>query len=317
MRNFAIFVIIVVLLVAAGAVWFKVSTGQKSTQADYRTFVIETGASLAETSKKLKREGLIKNSLAFQILAAKAGLSKKIQAGSFKLSPHLPAWQIAEVLTLGTFDTWVTIPEGLRIEEVAEILNAKLGTDKGKFLKIAKEGFMFPDTYLIPRKTEASDIGQMMMDNFEKRLDKDIGQEILKTGLTLDQVIILASIVEREVKFANDRPVVAGILLKRLKAGINLGADATVQYAQGYSELEKSWWRKILTDADLEIDSPYNTRKFAGLPPGPICNPGSASIKAVGTPKTSDFFYYLSDSQGKMHYAKTLEEHAANIRNYL
>ena len=315
MKNFAVLVSFVILILAGFFIWFTSSIAPKSPRENYKTFVVTPGSHLPDISKKLQKEGFIKNSLAFQILATTAGLAKKIQAGSFYLSSHLSASEIAKELTKGTFDVWVTIPEGLRVEEIGQILNSKLGIAESEFLKISKEGYMFPDTYLIQKSATAADIAKIMRDNFEKRLSSDL-EQILKTG-GLEQTIILASIVEREAKFDTDRPVVAGILQKRLKAGVSLGADATVQYATGYQESEQSWWKKTLTEADLEINSPYNTRKFAGLPPGPICNPGLSSIRAVSAPKTSDFFYYLSDKDGKMHYAATLSEHIENIRKYL
>lgn len=316
MKNFAVLVSFIILFLATFFIWFTSSIAPKSQTKNYKTFVITPGSNLSDISKKLQKEEFIKNSLAFQILSTTTGFAKKIQAGSFHLSPHLSASEIAKELTKGTFDVWVTIPEGLRVEEIAEILNSKLGTNRSEFLKVSKEGYMFPDTYLIQKSATAQEIAKIMRDNFEKRLSSDM-EQILKTGQGLEQTIILASIVEREAKFDTDRPVVAGILLKRLQAGVSLGADATVQYAKGYQESEQSWWKKTLTEEDLEIDSPYNTRKFARLPPGPICNPGLSSIKAVITPKTSDFFYYLSDRDGKMHYAATLEEHIENIRKYL
>lgn len=138
-----------------------------------------------------------------------------------------------------------------------------------------------------------------------------------------EEVLILASIVEREVKFNNDRPIVAGILLKRLEKNWPLQADATVQYAiasakcKGKSAKCGNWWPKNLTREDLKIKSPYNTYLYPGLPPGPICNPGLAAIEAVLNPVGSEYWFYLSDEEGKMHYAKTAEEHEENISKYL
>jgi len=306
---------IVFLLV--GFFWFQNSILPRSKTQEFKTFVITPGESLEKISKRLQEEGMIKNSLTFRILAAFRGFSKKIQAGSFRLSPTESATQILGDLTRGTFDVWVTIPEGFRLEEIADLMNAKLGIDKEEFMKVAREGLMFPDTYLIPAKASALELSKIMMDNFDKRINQNLANEIKKSGLTLDQVIILASIVEREVKFEKDRPIVAGILIKRWRKGLSLGADATVQYILGYQPAEKSWWKKTITTEDLAINSPYNTRKFTGLPPGPICNPGLSSIEAVADPAKTDFYYYVSDKQGNMHYAQSLDEHIENIKNHL
>lgn len=297
--------------------WFKISTGPKSAKLEFKSFVIAPGENLESIAKRLEKDGFIKNAFAFKLLATAQGFAKKIQAGSFQLSSSYTVANIVKELTIGTFDVWVTIPEGWRVEEIAEKLEKELGVEKSQFLKVAKEGYMFPDTYLIPKKATPPDIAKIMLDNFDKRFDQNLRNAATVAGLKLDQVIVLASIVEREVRFPQDRPIVAEILLKRGRLGLPLEADATVQYAFGFYQAEKSWWKKELTTDDLKINSPYNTRKFSGLPPGPICNPGLASVKSVINPAKTDYLYYLSDKEGKMHYAKTLEEHIENIRNYL
>lgn len=137
------------------------------------------------------------------------------------------------------------------------------------------------------------------------------------SGLTLDEVITLASIVEREGRTADDRPIIAGILLKRLKADWPLQADATLQYALGYQAREKTWWKKALTNDDKNFRSPYNTYLNPGLPPRPIANPGIESMKAVIYPKDTEYWYYLHDPTGAVHYAATIEEHNANVKTYL
>lgn len=141
-------------------------------------------------------------------------------------------------------------------------------------------------------------------------------QDAQAASLTPDNVLILASLVEREARASADRPIIAGILLKRLRDGHPLQVDATVQYAIGYTHSD-GWWRKELTTDDLKFKSPYNTYINAGLPPGAICNPGLSSITAVIHPTPTDYYYYLSDKSGQMHYARTLEEHNANIARYL
>ena len=176
---------------------------------------------------------------------------------------------------------------------------------------------MFPDTYLIPRDATASAIAQILLDNFNTKVTAAMKADATRSGLTFAQTITLASIVEREGKTVQDKPVIAGILLNRIKLGMPLQVDATLQYALGYQPFEKTWWKKDLTDDDKKIDSLYNTYANVGLPPGPISNPGIVSIKAAIYPTASDYLYYLHDKTGAVHYAKTIAEHEANIQKYL
>ncbi|MBI3981177.1 endolytic transglycosylase MltG [Candidatus Microgenomates bacterium] len=286
-----------------------------------KTFVVKNGESLKSISQRLEQQKIIKNQLVFTILVRAMGMQNKIQAGEFKLSSAYDASTVARNLTHGTFDVWVTIPEGWRNEEIAEKLAVDLNIPQEEFLKIAKTGYMFPDTYLFSKSATVSSVAQAMEKNFTTQMEK-IDRELLIpgkkfNGLTLSEVIIFASIVEREARFAKDRPLVAGILLKRYKAGWPLEVDATLQYALGYNAQQKTWWKNNLTADDLVLDSRYNTRKYQGLPPTPISNPGADVIKAVLSPTETDYWFYLSDKDGQMHYAKTLEGHNENIQKYL
>lgn len=295
--------------------WYRWSLGAIG-RGPEKGVIIPEGATVSQIAQILEKEALIKSPLAFKIHVITSGLSQKLQAGHFSLAPTLTAAQIAQALTRGALDVWVTIPEGWRIEEISERLEAKIGLKKEEFSAAAQEGYMFPDTYLIPKKATATEVVKLMKDNFERRFTP-LRASLSRTTLKESQVVVLASLVERETKFAQDRPKVAGVILKRLSLGIPLEIDATVQYALGYSQEEKTWWRKNLTEADLKTNSPYNTRKFAGLPPKPIANPGLASLESVISPLETDYLYYLSDHEGRIHYAKTLDEHIQNINRYL
>lgn len=302
--------------------WFYYKEGLmpvNKKDASTKIFVVQRGESLNSIVKRLYKEDLIRSRLIFFLLVKKMGIEKKIQAGDFRLSPSMSAEEIAKTLTHGTLDIWVTIIEGLRKEEIANIIAKNFDIPEIEFIKYAKEGYLFPDTYLIPKKADANMIIKIMTDNFHKKFNQSL-KEKAKKRLNLDeeQVLILASLVEREAKFNQDRKEVASILLKRLRNDWPLQVDATVQYALGYQSQERTWWKKNLTTEDLEIDSPYNTYKILGLPPTPICNPGLASIIAVieADPDTR-YWFYLSDKTGRMHYAKTLEEHNNNIKKYL
>ena len=283
-----------------------------------KIFVIKRGESLNSIIDNLYRQNLIRNRLVFYLLVKKMGLEKKIQAGDFRLSPSMDAETIAKTLTKGTLDIWLTIIEGLRKEEIAQIINQNFTIPESEFLKYAKEGYLFPDTYLIPKESTAEAIIKILTNNFYYRFNNNLRQKAAKKELSEEEVLIIASLVEKEAKYDDDRQKVASIILKRLKNDWPLQIDATIQYALGYQPQEKSWWKKYLTKEDLNIDSPYNTYKNKGLPPTPICNPGLASIEAViNADENISYWYYLSDKTGKMHYARTLEEHNENIRKYL
>ncbi|MDE2589668.1 MAG: endolytic transglycosylase MltG [Patescibacteria group bacterium] len=264
-----------------------------------------------------RQEGLIRNPVAFFLTVKQQGLDGKIQAGDFRLSPSMSTAQIAENLTHGTLDVWVTIPEGKRATEIAEILSKKLSSYNSSYaIALAtKEGYLFPDTYLFPADSSISKIMDIMENNFNNKY-----QEALKNktaNLTQQQAVILASIVEREAISPRDMQLAASVLENRLNIGMPLGSDVTLEYAIGYQPTEHTWWKKDLTADDLILNSPYNTRLNAGLPPTPISNPGLVALEAVLNPPQTDYLYYVSDSKGVLHFAKTLEEHNANVKKYM
>lgn len=289
----------------------------KSWDKTTKIFVIRPNEKVAEIVKNLEKEGLIRNKIVFYLVIKQLGIERKIQAGDFRLSPSMNAYEIAKTLTKGTLDVWITIIEGWRKEEIAQIFSKELNLPESEFIKTAKEGYLFPDTYLIPKNATIGGVLSILTDNFNKKYNDELKKKAVKKGLTDEEIIKIASLVEREAQFEEDRPMVAGVILNRLKTQMKLDIDATVQYALGYQPEEKTWWKKNLTKEDLEIDSPYNTYKYPGLPPTPICNPGLAAIEAVLNAPQTDYFYYLSDKNGRLHFARTLEEHNENIRRYL
>jgi len=280
-------------------------------------FVVNQGDGVKAIASNLASQHIIRSSTGFYLLVKLLGVERQIQAGDFRLKRSMNAKDIAVELTHGTLDQWITTLEGWRSEEVATKIAKDLDIPEQEFLKYTKEGYMFPDTYLIPRDASAAAVAQIFLDNFSKKVTVQMQEDAKKNGLTMDQTIILASIVEREGRTAEDRPMIAGILLKRLKADWPLEVDATIQYALGYQSADKTWWKAELTDQDKKIKSPYNTYLNPGLPPRPICNPGLESIQSAIYPKESDYWYYLHDMTGAVHYAKTIDEHNANITKYL
>lgn len=309
--------ILLVLLVAGGLVWFNRAVSPVSAAStESKIFVVKKGEALRTVAARLKEEGLIRDPLAFFLIIKKSGSATTIQAGDFRLSPAMNAYEILDQLQHGTLDIWVTFLEGWRKEEVGQKLEEELNVAAEEFLPLAKEGYLFPDTYLMPKDASASAVISIMQSNFDKKT-AELQDEIENQGLTVTEGVILASIVEREGRTDSDRPVIAGILLKRLREGWALNVDAALQYALGYQEDEKTWWKKSLTLEDKEIASPFNTYTHAGLPPSPISNPGLGSLTAVARPVESSYWFYLHDPQGQAHFAVTLEEHNENIVRYL
>lgn len=280
-------------------------------------FVVERGEGVKNIAARLAGARLIRSSTGFYLLVKFMGIEHNLQAGDFRLNRSMDAKTVARELTHGMLDAWVTTLEGWRIEEVAAKLNKELDIPESEFIKVAREGYMFPDTYLVPRDATVGAVATLFRSTFDEKVDASLRNAAKKTGLSFSEVITLASVVEREGRSEEDRPVIAGILLKRLKADWPLQADATLQYALGYQTEEKSWWKKRLFDEDKKIDSAYNTYLHSGLPPGPIANPGLSSIRAVIYPKETDYWYYLHDSDGRAHYARTIEEHNQNSATYL
>lgn len=288
------------------------------TEKSSKIFIVRPGESLITITNNLEKESLIRNRLFFYLLVKRLGIEKKIQAGDFRLSPAMTAQEVATNLTHGTLDVWVTIIEGLRKEEIADILSDRINIPEIELIQKAKEGYLFPDTYLIPKDADAEGVITILSNNFDKRYIQAEEEVSKKNNLTGAQIVILASIVEKEAKFDSDRKVVADILLRRMNEGHKLQADATVQYALGYQAREKTWWKKTLSFDDLTVDSLFNTYAVFGLPPQPICNPGVSSLKAaLGANGETPYLFYMHDKAGKIHYGKNSEEHQRNIDRYL
>jgi len=274
-----------------------------------KTIVIEKGMGLAEISGKLKKEGFVKSKYAFALYARAFNKSKKIKYGKYLFNKPISVFSLAGRLTKGEFGfkpIKVTVTEGLTVKEIAELflavkppnggLTAKIfeNFDKEEFLEktVNLEGYLFPDTYLFLPFAETGQIIGTITDNFKNKAG-DIGKDI----------VIMASLIEKEVPDSGDRKIVSGILWKRLELGMALQVDAVFPYITGK--------QKILLD-DLKIDSPYNTYLHKGLPPGPISNPGLDAIEAAKNPQETSYLYYLSGKDGKTHFAKTFAEHLRN-----
>ena len=314
---FFIFLFLIsVMLVVSVSFWYQTSLKPVGSDVE-KVFVVKKGETSKDIALRLEEEGLVRSAWVLRVYLYLTKTDSSIEAGSFKLHSNQSTQEIISALQQGQLDKWVTLIEGLRVEEIAEQLSAEFEIDKKKFIKLAKEGYMFPDTYLIPVEADEEKIVSILRLNFNTKVDKEIVSKAKDQGLTVKELIIIASIVERESNDTEERPIIAGVLLKRFKENISIGADATIQYALGYQKSEDSWWKKGLTVEDLELEGPYNGRKVVGLPPTPISSPGLSSIKAVSDPVESSYYFYVHDPDGNPHFAETFVEHQSNIAKYL
>jgi UPF0755 protein len=309
----ALILVLLIPLFIAQAYW-KAELKPLSNDTTTKKILIEKGKSVTDIAAILKEENLIKSEFIFKVFVRQSG--RVLSAGTFELSPSMSVDEITKVLSGQPNEAWVTLIEGWRKEEMAEELEAELKIDKGAFLKLSKEGYMFPDTYLFPRDVTAEQVVKALKTNFDQKYTGELRAKIRAKGLSEDEGVILASIVEREGRSQKVRTEIAGILLKRLNIDMGLNVDASLQYALGYQQQEKSWWKRHLSSEDKKIESPFNTYRYRGLPPTPICNPSVSSLQAVAdaNPKTP-YLYYYHDSKGNSHYATTLEEHNENVAN--
>jgi len=323
-----LFIVVLLVVSVAGFSWWRINSKPVSFEEQKTRFVIPKGRSATQIGGALFEERLIRNPLVFKIYVQVTGKAKKIQSGQYTLSPNFTLKEIVTRLTSGPEELWVTIPEGLRREEIVEKFISGLEMDgeeslvfRQEFLAESQgqEGFLFPDTYLFPREVTALQVVRKLRNTFDTKtefLQEDIG----RSTYTLNELVSLASILERETKKDDERPVVAGIYYKRLDNGVLLQADATVQYAVASERCtvngQCNWW-PVITRQDWEINSPYNTYKFSGLPPAPIASPGLTSLEAAVNPLESDYWYYIHDKDGIIHFASTLEEHNRNVNTYL
>lgn len=315
--------IIFLLLILASFVWWQngSSAANPSDKKEY-TFVVSKGEGVRSIGNRLKQANLIKDPIVFFLTVKNIpliglGLDDKIQYGDHRVSPSMNAREVARSLTLATNDIWITVQEGLRADEIVDILKKDLKTYKESWREDLNdnEGYLFPDTYLVPKDASVEQILSIFKNNFDAKYSTI--ENLEKSKLDKSEIVTIASLVEREARLSEDRPLVASVILNRLRIGMKLDIDATVQYVLGYQRGEKDWWKSALTFEDLDIRSPYNTYRNAGLTPTPISNPGLAAMNAVVNAPDTDYLYYLTDNKtGKNHYAETIEEHNENKEKF-
>jgi UPF0755 protein len=266
------------------------------------------------------------------------GVSNLLAAGDHLVTQGVSTLTAVETLTVQESGPTVrvTFPEGIRIEEMAVLVEEAQIASAADFLAAVQaaaipaeiaatlpegaglQGYLFPDTYILPEGATAGELVTLMLTTFLQRFTPELREQAAALGLNMHQAVALASIVEREAVLPEERALIAGVFYNRLEAGDLLGADPTVQFAVALDPANVAaygWWKQELTVEDLAIDSPYNTRLYPGLPPGPITNPGLAPLQAVAMPEDTDYYYFVADAQagdGSHLFAVTFEEHVAN-----
>ncbi len=294
-------------------------------------FVIEPGEDAFSISNRLETAGLISNARAFRIYLAWTGMDAYIQVGTYRLSPALTAESIAGMLQSATLtEVMFSILPGWRMEEIAASLpTSGLSITPEEFLAAASapsitldlipagtpaEGFLYPDTYILPRTTTDDQLVSVLVQGFTSHLPSDYPSAFASHGLTIFQAVTLASIIEREAMVDDEMPLIASVFYNRLAVGMRLQTDPTVQYALGFNVSQNTWWTTPLSATDLQFDSPYNTYLYPGLPPGPISNPGLAALAAAAYPAESPYYYFQAkcDGSGLHNFAETFEQHQQN-----
>lgn len=308
-----------ILVVVLGGVFTYTSLlSAPQSSAEPERFVVTRDATKADVIKKLETDGFIKSAAAFNLVSPAT-----IEPGGYRLEKDMNAFAVARTLKADPYMKWVVIPEGLRKEEIAELMQETLGwTDEQvtAFLTVdtnaspdTREGVYFPDTYLIPIDEPTADVAKRLNRRFNEVFEP-YAKEAIEQNIKWPTLIKIASLVQREAAGKADMPLIAGIIWNRLEVGMKLDIDATVQYARG--DEGDGWWAPIKT-AKNSVESPYNTYIHKGLPPTPIANPGEGAIRAVLHPQKTECLFYLHAPSGEIYCSKTFDEHKENIETYL
>lgn len=297
-------------------------------------FTVDIGASAAGIAAKLQEQNLITDADLFRLFLRYNGLDASLEAGDYQLRRNMNMREIAAALQKASFEeVVVTIPEGWRAEQIADLLTQEDIMDGAIFLAAVRqgtavdhplladrpagasyEGYLFPDTYRLPLNASPEDLISRMLDNMATKIPDNAPSLAAAQGYTFYEILTIASIIEREAVVPEERTTIASVYLNRLAQGMPLQADPTVQYAMGYQTDSGQWWKTPVTLEEYsQVNSPYNTYLNYGLPPGPIANPGAASINAALQPDQTDFLFFMGCGEGAHLFAEDFETHQANV----
>ena len=311
-------ILLLVLSTLAGLYYIPWTGGSKD---DVETIVISENQTGAEIGEALYEKGLIVSPTVFRAALRLTGAMDTLQYGPYQIPHHSSLKEIIDRLQKGKIQSiTLTIPEGFTIGEIGKRIEEQGIDTQAAFMEQGKlyspylymygpkpvtyrvEGFLFPSTYEVPVGSTAADVMKMMADEMNRQLTPKMRQDIEAQGMTIFEFITLASLVEKEAKFDEDRPIIAAVFRQRLKEGMPLESCASIQYILGYP-------KPLITIEDTKLESPYNTYLHKGLPPGPIANPGLKSMEAVLYAPTTDYLFFVADKEGHHHFSKTYEEH--------
>ena len=315
------------VIVGAASLWFRDAVYiDDALPAQQTDVVVPSGSTFGQVTTLLRERGVLAHPFAFRLLARLRRVDSEVKAGEYRFPAHQTSDAVLQRLVRGDqFAIWVTIPEGYTAREIAQTLASRSLGDVGlyerAFLRAGGvsidgartrnlEGYLFPSTYLIPIDDSPQAVANILVDQFRHELPIDAERRARGLGRSVPDVVTVASLIEREGKVDQDRPLIASVIYNRLRLGMPLEVDAAIEYT--FPE-----HHDVITKRDLAIDSPYNTYRHTGLPPTPIANPGKASLDAAFGPAKSAYLYYVAKPDGHSVFAKTLAEHNANVERYL
>jgi UPF0755 protein len=323
------FLVLIVVVLGGGAwIYTSVERPYKGYEAQEQFVDIPSGSGTATMARRLADAGVVRSAQVFRVAVWLRGSSRRLQAGEYRFDQPMTAADVVDKISRGdVYVRAVTFREGLTVREMASVFESAGYGRASEFIEAARkaevvremdpeakdlEGYLFPDTYTLPRRTTAEQLVDRMVSRFEKVMTPELRNKAVERGFTVRQVVTLASLVEKETAKPEERPVVAGVYTNRMRIGMGLQCDPTVIYALMLAGRYDGNIRK----GDLQIDSPYNTYRYAGLPPGPIAAPGEASLRAAVEPADVPYLYFVSRNDGSHVFSTTLDEHNRNVNNF-
>lgn len=330
MKRIGALIVLLAVLSGAGAWWVYARVQQPFRgAATPETFVdIPVGTGPVGIGSRLVQAGVVQDAWTFRVALLVSGRARELKAGEYRFDAPMTALEVVDKIARGdVYTRMLTFREGLTITEMAAVFDERGFGEAAEFFKAAQnaalihdldpaardlEGYLFPETYSLPRNTPAAELVAQMVAGFKRAFDEGLRAAAAADGLTVRQVVTLASLVEKETAAGDERPLVAAVYRNRMKIRMGMQADPTVIYA-----LQKAGkYDGNLSKADLQFDSPYNTYRYAGLPPGPIASAGRASLEATVKPAAVDYLYFVSRNDGTHVFASTLAEHNRNVQTW-
>ncbi len=313
---------------AAGVLYLRINQPYRGYTAAEQFVEIPPGSGSVGIGERLVAAGVVRDPTTFRTALYLSSQGRHLKAGEYRFDRTMTPFEVIDKITRGdVYVITITFPEGQTVAEMAKIVEAHgLGT-AAAFVQAAKdaapiqaldpeakdlEGYLFPETYALPRRTDATKLVKLMVVRFEKVFTPELRQAAAARGLSIRQAVTLASIVEKETAKADERPLVSAVYTTRLRIGMPLQCDPTVIYGL----VKAGRYDGNIHKDDLSFDSPYNTYRHPGLPPGPIASPGRASLEAAVRPADADYLYFVSRNDGSHAFARTLEEHNRNVQQY-